>query len=115
MDLFAKRLRERARELGVSDAAVARRSGLTERRYSNYVGGRREPDLATVVRIAESLQTTPNDLLGVGDKKKTSSRTVLVDRLNSAALGLSDHDLEIVVLQTEALANRDRKRRRPPK
>jgi len=115
MELFAKRLRERAAELGISNAEAARRSGLDERRYSHYVSGIREPNLATLVRIAEVLQTTPNDLLGVGDKVNPSPRTVLVDRLNSAAQGLSDHDLEIVVVQTEALASRVERKRRPSK
>jgi transcriptional regulator with XRE-family HTH domain len=51
MDLFAKRLRERARQLQLSDAEVARRAGLAERRYGHYVRGMREPDYATLVRI----------------------------------------------------------------
>ena len=37
MDLVAKRLRERVSEMGVSHAKVARRSGLSERRYGHYV------------------------------------------------------------------------------
>lgn len=115
MELFAKRLRERAAELGISHAEAARRSGLDERRYSHYVSGIREPNLVTLVRIAEVLQTTPNDLLGVGDKVKPSPRTVLVDRLNSAAQGLSDHDLAIVVVQTEALNSLPRKKGRSSK
>jgi transcriptional regulator with XRE-family HTH domain len=115
MDRFAKRLKERAAELGISHAEAARRSGLSERRYSNYVSGIREPDLALLVRIAEALQTTPNDLLGLGDKRKPTPRTLLIDRLNSAAQGLNDHDLGIVVVQTEALTGRPRKMRRPSK
>ena len=115
MDLFANRLRERAAELGISHAEAARRSGLSERRYSHYVSGIREPDLATLIRIAETLQTTPNDLLSIGDEKRSSPRTALVDRLNSAAQGLNDYDLEIVVVQTEALARRVHKKRRPTK
>jgi transcriptional regulator with XRE-family HTH domain len=115
MERFAKRLKERAAELGVSHAEAARRSGLSERRFSNYVSGIREPDLALLVRIAEALQTTPNDLLGMGDKRKSTSRMLLVDRLNSAAEGLSDHDLEVVTVQTEALSGQSRKKRRPAK
>jgi transcriptional regulator with XRE-family HTH domain len=110
MELFANSLRERAAELGISHAEAARRSGLSERRYSHYVSGIREPDLATLVRIATALQTTPNHLLGVGNKRQPSSRSLLVDRLNSAAQALSDHDLEVVVLQTEALTNRRSKK-----
>jgi transcriptional regulator with XRE-family HTH domain len=115
MDLFAKRLRHRASELGIPHAEAARRSGLSERRYSHYVSGIREPNLATLVRIAEALQTTPNELLGVGDQKDRSARSLLVDRLNSAAQGLSDHDLAVVVLQTEAVAGQNRKRDRRSK
>lgn len=108
MNLFADRLRERAAALGIAHAEAARRSGLTERRYSNYVSGIREPDLATLVRIAEALQTTPDVLLGVADPKPGSPRTHLMDRLSSAAHALADEDLEVVALQTEALAGRRR-------
>lgn len=52
-------------DLGLSDAEVARRAGLSARRYGNYVQGLREPDLATLVRISRALQTTPDALLGV--------------------------------------------------
>ena len=38
-----------ARELGLSDAEVARRAGLSERRYGYYATGEREPNLATLV------------------------------------------------------------------
>lgn len=113
MKLFASRLRERAAELGISHAEAARRSGLDERRYSHYVSGIREPNLVTLVKIAATLQTTPDDLLGVGGKQKASPRSVLVDRLSSAAQTLSDHDLEVVVVQTEALASR-RPKKWPP-
>jgi transcriptional regulator with XRE-family HTH domain len=46
MDLFAKRPRERA-QLGLTDAEVARRAGLNERRYGHYVRGNREPRFGT--------------------------------------------------------------------
>ena len=65
MQIFEERLRSRAAELGLTQAEVARASGLNERRYNHYARGRRQPDLATLVRIAETLKTTPNWLLGV--------------------------------------------------
>ena len=64
MDVFIKRLREGARTLNLSDAEVARRAGLHERRYGHYVTGNREPNLETLVRICAVLATTPNYLLG---------------------------------------------------
>jgi len=115
MKLFASRLRERAAELGISQAEVARRSGLTEQRFYNYVAGVREPDLATLVRIAGTLQTTPDQLLGIGGERPQSPRTILIGRLNSAAQALSDYDLEMAVILTEALGDRECRLSPPPK
>ena len=85
MDALAGALRTRAQELGLSHAAIARRIGVSERRYANYVTGRNEPDLATLVRIAKTLQTSPNELLGFAAETKWSKRALLRDRLNAAA------------------------------
>lgn len=104
MELFATRLRERSAQLGISLAEAARRIGLSERRFTNYVNGNREPDLATLVRIADVLQSTPNDLLTNDDGRKPSTRTRLLERLNSAAKVLGEDVLTIVVIQAEALA-----------
>jgi len=110
MKLFASQLRERAAELGISHAEVARRSGLTERRFSNYATGIREPDLATLLRIAGALQTTPDSLLGVVERRDSSPRSLLMDRLISAAQPLADEDLEIVIRQVKAFADYRRNR-----
>ena len=58
------RMRARARELGISDAEVARRTGLTQQRYANYVADRHEPDLETFSRICTVLQSTADSMLG---------------------------------------------------
>lgn len=62
---WGERLRSRARELGISDSEVARRLGLTQRRYSSYVNQSREPSFADLLRICEVLRTTPDVILGV--------------------------------------------------
>lgn len=59
MDAFCRNLKNRTEELGISNAEAARRSGLSERRYAHFVSGDREPDLATLVRIADALGVTP--------------------------------------------------------
>jgi transcriptional regulator with XRE-family HTH domain len=105
MESFANKLRKRAEELRISNAAAARRVGLSERRYAHYVTGTREPDLATLVRIARVLKTTPNDLLGFGPEPKRSKRVILRDRLLAAANALDDRALEIAVIQAEAVAS----------
>ncbi len=104
MKVFADRLRERASELGISNAEAARRAGLAERRYGNYITGEREPDLATLVRISEALRTTPDYLLGASGKPERGQRERLLDRLMSAAAALRTPQLMTVVTQTEALA-----------
>jgi transcriptional regulator with XRE-family HTH domain len=104
MDSFAAKLRKRAEELQISNAEAAHRVGLSERRYAHYVTGAREPDLATLVKIARVLETTPNDLLSFGPEPKRSKRTLLRDRLLAATNALDDRALEIAVVQAEAVA-----------
>ncbi len=104
MNQFATRLRQRAKELGISNSEAARRSGLSEQRYGHYIRGFREPRLATLVRIAAALETTPDALLGVGSTPQQSRRGLLRDRLNSAVGPLREQDLELLILLTEALA-----------
>ena len=55
---YGDRLRTRARELGMSDSDVAKRLGLAQSRYANYVNENRQPDFATLVRICRVLDTT---------------------------------------------------------
>ncbi len=83
---------------------MARRAGLSEKRYSNYVTGRREPDLATVVRIAKVLQTTPDRLLSFGDE--TDVEPIAQQRIRAAIGVLSPDDLETVAIMVEALASK---------
>jgi transcriptional regulator with XRE-family HTH domain len=106
MDVFAQRLKERARQLGISNRQAARLCGLEERRYSHYAGGRREPDLETVVRIATALSTTPNWLLGIDPEgKKATKRSAMLDRLVAAAREMSDEELRVSTVQAEALVH----------
>ncbi len=91
--------------LGISNAEAARRCGLDERRYGHYVSGRREPDLATLVRIATTLGTTPNWLLGVSaDDGLVTRRSGHTDRLTFAAQSLPEKELGLLVTLAEAMA-----------
>lgn len=104
MDVFSKNLKKRAAELGISNAEAARRAGLTERRYGNYVSGRREPDLATLVRIAKVLETTPNALLGLDGAARVAGKSdALRDKIASAAGALGDKDREVLAACAEAI------------
>ncbi len=89
----------------MSDAEVARRAGLGERRYAHYVTGKREPDLATLLRISQVLGATPNQLLGWEElTAPTNERHALLERLHSALTPLNEDDFRIVVAAVEAIA-----------
>jgi transcriptional regulator with XRE-family HTH domain len=104
METFAQRIRERARELGLSDAEVARRAGLSERRYGYYATGEREPNLATLVRICEVLDATPNDLLLPGGKAPPrSKRDRALARISAATDNLNLSELELAASLVECL------------
>lgn len=104
MGPFATNLRTRAGELGLSNAEVARRAGLSERRYGNYVSGRREPDLTTLVRIAQVLDSTPDQLLSF-EGEPVSTGSISGSRIISAMSGLPQSDLDALAIMVEALAN----------
>lgn len=116
MLLFGKNLRARARELSLTDAEVARRAGLNERRYGFYVTGEREPDLATLVRIASVLQTSVDCLLSdEDDHSETQDRESA--ELLSALASLDEHHRSLLLRTAETFvahmrmaANSDPKR-----
>lgn len=106
MESFTANLKKRAQELGLSNAEVARRAGLTERRYGNYITGRREPDLATLVRIATVLESTPNILLSFDDgTAKPTPEELLKAQITSAANALDGRDLQVMAVAMQAVAS----------
>ena len=117
MQVFAQRIRERARVLGLSDAEVARRAGLSERRYGYYATGEREPNLASLIRICEVLAATPNDLLlseakpepqSAGDRLRARIAAA-TDNLNLAELGLAACLIECVSARRRLSRGRTRR------
>jgi transcriptional regulator with XRE-family HTH domain len=109
METFAQRIRDRARELGLSDAEVARRAGLSERRYGYYSTGEREPNLATLVRICEVLAATPNDLLlPEGNPPAQSGRDRLLARIGAATDNLNLPELKLAACLLECVMSHRR-------
>ncbi|MBB3463058.1 helix-turn-helix domain-containing protein [Rhizobium sp. BK377] len=105
METFSSNLKRRAEQLGISNAEVARRVGLTERRYGNYISGRREPDLATLVKISSVLVTPLDELLSSNlEKSQKSAKRKLQDRILSAAQALDEDDLKRLAIMVDALA-----------
>lgn len=100
MEAFAQRIRKRAADLGMSNAEVARRLNMGERTYGHYVAGDRQPNLETLIRIANVLLTSPNALLGFGEDSVQS----LPPRFVAAAQHLPAEQIELFTIQIEAVA-----------
>lgn len=107
MTVFSENLRRRADELEISNSEVARRCGLSERRYAHYVNGAREPDLGTLVRIAHVLKLTIDELVARPlDDVKPDRKSLLIDRIALALDGLPEETLDYLAIQIQALAAR---------
>ena len=105
MEGFGTRLVARARALGLTSAEVARRAGLSERRFGNYAKDTREPDLQTLVTLARVLSTTTDQLLGVAPEKAASARDRLLGQIEASLTQIGDEELEIISLQMKAVAD----------
>lgn len=62
---FATILKEMRKKSGLSQTELAGRLGVTQQAVGKWESGRSSPDPATVVRIAEILNTTTDYLLGL--------------------------------------------------
>lgn len=112
MTPFAKNIRARAEALALSNAEVARRAGLPERRYGNYATGRREPDLATLVKIATVLGVSVDALLDNDEAgRKSTAADLLKERLAAAVVAMAKADLESLVASAEAVVKLRSQRR----
>ena len=103
MDGMGERLKARARDLGLSDAEVARRLGLSQARYSHYTNNVHEPDLSTLARISTVLDIQTDILLGIqrvrsGPEKALRSRIAhMTESMNMETLRLAAALLKVLV------------------
>ena len=110
MQGLGRALRERAAALGLSDSEVARRTGLSQARYHNYVAETAEPDLGTLVRICRTLATSPDCMLDFRDSSRVKTEAdVLMDRVVSAASALEGAVLAYTADLVEAMVSVQRK------
>lgn len=111
---LGQRLRERAKELGLADATVAERVGLSQQRYHNYVSDQTEPDLQTLVRICKALGTEPNVVLGFAeDDGETGEEAKLQARLAAASATMGLATLRLAAAVVDTIANEDKRIQRP--
>ena len=103
---LGQRLRLRAKELGLADATVAERVGLSQQRYHNYISDQTEPDFETFVRICRALVVEPNAVLGFTEREaEPDESSILRDRILATTTMMTPQALRIsaAVLDTLAL------------
>ena len=88
--------------MGWSDAEVARRVGVGQTRYANYVTDRHEPDLATLTRICAVLHYSPSDLLA-WPVALTEESARLSARIGIAVAALDDASLSVLATVADGL------------
>ncbi len=102
---LGQRLRERGRELGLADAMVAERLGLSQQRYHNYTSDQTEPDLETLLRICRALATDPSAMLGFGvPGTEADDAAVLRARIAAAASTMAVPTLRVTAAVVDTLA-----------
>ncbi|ASG23229.1 helix-turn-helix domain-containing protein [Nitrospirillum viridazoti] len=92
---FGERLRARSKALGLTDAEVAERLGLSQPRYARYVSDSREPDFVTLLRICGALDISPNELLMGGEPTRVTDPDI--DRAVVALMGMDSQLRQVVV------------------
>ncbi len=93
----------------MTDAEVARRVGISERRYSFYVTGDREPDLSTSIEIADVLQVTADELLRERAGVKLSEDEKLQAKIRSSIALLPLDQLRLLSETTSVFAHHAKK------
>lgn len=99
------RIREARRALGLTGKWLAHELGVSESTVSQYENSKREPDNATLIKIADVLGVTLDYLLGRTDapealpetKKPAAQSSELDDALVSMLMDLSPSDVQRVL------------------
>lgn len=63
MGVLGTNLREARKKLGLTQEEVARRSGVHSTEVSRIEGGRRDPKVSTLERLAKAVEVKPGRLL----------------------------------------------------
>ena len=71
-DNFGERLKQILHDKKMTQRELAKASGNYESHISDYILNKREPKATTVIRLANSLGVTTDELLGVKEKKMTN-------------------------------------------
>jgi len=73
MIIFHKRINELQEERGKSQHMTAKKIGITQAAYSNFLKGKRSPNADSLVKLAKYFKVSTDYLLGVTDTNGRSA------------------------------------------
>ena len=85
MTAFSQNLSEKRVNHGLSQKAMAESIGVAQSTYSLYEKGSREPNISKIIKIAEVLSVSVDDLFGVSSCN--DSLFDLIDKLDAGDRG----------------------------
>lgn len=61
--VISRNLKNLRESKGIDQVELARRAGMSVTQYNPYETGKKEPKASQIIRLAEALGVTPNDIL----------------------------------------------------
>ena len=102
---YGEAIRERRKSLGINQADLASRIGVSRNAVAGWETGHSRPDLDTIPPLCGALGMTLESFFGAG-----TSRTRQENRMLSLFRSLEDRDREALIWQMEGLAEGRRRR-----
>jgi transcriptional regulator with XRE-family HTH domain len=101
MSILGSRIKSLREKNGISQKRLAESLGITNVQLSRYETGDRNPDPEMIKKIAETLDTTTDYLLGLADSPSSTHKD---DRINLAFYnydGLTEEEKDYLDMQLE--------------
>ena len=83
-DKFNENLKMARERKGLSQKDIAESIGVAKSTYSLYESGNREPNVQTIKKIADILNVSADELLGIDDEPQTIAAHLDTDDLSEA-------------------------------
>ncbi|WAM36616.1 helix-turn-helix transcriptional regulator [Caldicellulosiruptor acetigenus] len=80
--LLGERIKQLREEKGYQQKDVAEKLGISKQAFSNYENGTREPNLLTVIEIADLFDVSVEYLLGLTTERKRSKELIFDENLD---------------------------------
>ncbi|EPU98761.1 helix-turn-helix domain-containing protein [Streptococcus dysgalactiae subsp. dysgalactiae] len=110
--IFPQRLKKLRKEKGLTQKELGERLGVKQNTFTNWENGKREPNLSTILKLAEILETTTDNLLGytiLSANQPVVSLSEIdvtnIDKLSMTELGM----LKVAIVMEVAKTSRNTK------